>query len=264
MLKVVPLHAFNDNYIWAIQSHAGSRLWVVDPGDPNVVLTYCEEQGLSLKGILITHHHPDHTGGVAKLVEQFDCPVLGFKDARFKGITKAYAQGDDFELDNTRFEVIEVPGHTLDHIAFFSPAQDTHEIPWLFCGDTLFSGGCGRLFEGSPAQMHASLGRLSALPDTTNIYCAHEYTLSNLAFARTVEPGNTALLDHIGDCEQKRADNQPTIPTRLGLEKDINPFLRANASEVIAFAKERMGTDTNITVSEVDVFAEVRKAKDQF
>jgi hydroxyacylglutathione hydrolase len=181
------------------------------------------ERGLTLTAILLTHHHADHVGGVPGLLAQYPVPVYGPHNPAIAGITHPLAEGDSVTLPQLglTMSVLEVPGHTLDHIAYVSP-----ENGWLFCGDTLFAGGCGRLFEGTPAQMVASLAKLTSLPDETAVYCAHEYTLSNLKFAQEVEPENMALLQRISVEQKKREQNQATVPTFIALEKSTNPFLR--------------------------------------
>lgn len=213
--------AFADNYLWLI--HDGVQAAVVDPGDAAPVLAALDAHKLSLAAILLTHHHADHVGGVASLLQRFRVPVFGPAGEAIEGITIPLSEGDaatipELELAMT---VLDVPGHTRGHIAYVAPEQG-----WLFCGDTLFAGGCGRLFEGSPAQMADSLGKLAALPDATEVYCAHEYTLSNLRFAAEIEPENDALAARIQSEQAKRDQGRPTIPSTIGLEKSTNPFLR--------------------------------------
>ena len=220
-LSVLAIPAFADNYLWLI--HDGVNAAVVDPGDAGLVLDVLRERGLTLTAILLTHHHADHAGGVPGLLAQHPVPVYGPHNPAIAGITHPLSEGDRITLPELglSLSVLEVPGHTLDQIAYV--AADTG---WLFCGDTLFAGGCGRLFEGTAAQMAASLAKLSALPDETAVYCAHEYTLANLKFAREVEPGNVNLLARISAEEKKREQNQATVPSFIGLEKSTNPFLR--------------------------------------
>lgn len=213
--------AFADNYLWLI--HDGVQAAVVDPGDAAPVLAALDAHKLSLAAILLTHHHADHVGGVASLLQRYRVPVFGPAGEAIEGITIPLSEGDaatipELELAMT---VLDVPGHTRGHIAYVAPEQG-----WLFCGDTLFAGGCGRLFEGSPAQMADSLGKLAALPDATEVYCAHEYTLSNLRFAAEIEPENDALAARIQSEQAKRDQGRPTIPSTIGLEKSTNPFLR--------------------------------------
>ena len=220
-LSVLAIPAFADNYLWLI--HDGVHAAVVDPGDAGPVIDTLQQRGLALTAILLTHHHADHVGGVPDLLARFPVPVYGPHNPRIAGISRPVAEGDRVVLPEPGLElsVLAVPGHTLDHIAYVASDQG-----WLFCGDTLFAGGCGRLFEGSPLQMTQSLAKLASLPDQTAVYCAHEYTLSNLKFAREVEPENVDLLARISAEEKKREQNQPTVPTFIGLEKSTNPFLR--------------------------------------
>lgn len=262
MLKISPIHAFHDNYIWCIYNPQNLKAVVVDPGDAQAVIDYLEANQLTLEAILITHHHPDHIGGLSKLSAQYSPTVYGFRDANFKGVTRAFADGEDFELLGRYWQIITVPGHTLDHIAFYSPAQASDETPWLFCGDTLFSGGCGRLFEGTPAQMRASLSRISKLPSETLVFPAHEYTLANLEFALHVEPDNKDTQAYQAACQKKRSGNQATLPSTLLTESKINPFLRWDQPGVHDFARKQAAQDT--TLSEDEVFALVRQAKDHF
>ena len=221
-MNLLPLPAFADNYIWML--HDGHQAVVVDPGDSAPVVQALQRQGLQLTAILVTHHHADHVGGVDALREATGASVYGPARERVPEPLVRLAEGDTVDVLGLRFQVLDVPGHTAGHIAYYCAAIDG--APLLFCGDTLFSGGCGRLFEGTPAQMLDSLDRLAALPGDTRVCCTHEYTLSNLKFARTVEPGNTALLHYSNQCEALRAGDQPTLPSSIALERDINPFLR--------------------------------------
>lgn len=213
--------AFQDNYLWLI--HDGAHAAAVDPGDAAPILAALEAHRLSLAAILLTHHHADHVGGVPELLRHHPVPVFGPRAEAIAGVTQPLAQGDRVTLARPALQlsVLEVPGHTRGHIAYVAAAQG-----WLFCGDTLFAGGCGRLFEGTPAQMTASLAKLAALPDDTQVYCAHEYTLSNLRFAQHVDPRNAALATRVVAEQAKRERGQPTVPSSIGLEKLTNPFLR--------------------------------------
>lgn len=221
MLSVLAVPAFQDNYLWLI--HDGKHAAVVDPGDAMPVLAALERHQLSLAAILLTHHHHDHVDGVPALLDRFDAPVFGPRNESIPGVTHPLGEGDSITIPemSLQFDVLEVPGHTRDHIAYIEWKQK-----WLFCGDTLFAGGCGRLFEGTPEQMVTSLSKLAALPDEMQVFCAHEYTLANLKFAREVEPGNPALEVRLAAEQAKRERNIPTLPSSIGLEKATNPFLR--------------------------------------
>lgn len=256
MISITPVEAFQDNYIWALHNAAGQCV-VVDPGDAQVVESFLAQQKLQLAAILITHHHPDHTGGLKALCAQRDIPVYGPHNPTIHGITQACGNGDHVALNmlGLSFQVLEVPGHTLDHIAFYC-ADDK----LLFCGDTLFHCGCGRLFEGTPEQMLQSLDTLAALPGDTGIYCTHEYTLANMAFARAVEPDNTALQTAQQKAQARREQQQPTLPAQLDEQLRINPFLRSRQAPVMAAARSRGATGDD----PVSVFAHIRQWKDSF
>ena len=228
-LSVLALPAFKDNYLWLI--HDGVNAAVVDPGDAGPVLAALAEHGLTLTAILLTHHHADHTGGVPALLAHAAVPVFGPRNDGIAAVTHPVGQGDQLDVPGLALslQVIEVPGHTLGHIAYTSLEQH-----WLFCGDTLFAGGCGRVFEGSPAQMAESLGKLAALPGDTLVYCAHEYTLSNLRFAKAVEGGSAALGARIVSDTAKREAGQSTVPSTIALELATNPFLRYTEPEIAA------------------------------
>ena len=246
MTLLHPIPALTDNYIWAL--HDGAQAWVVDPGQAEPVLAWLAAQRLQLAGILLTHHHGDHTGGVAALRAATAAPAWGPTGEPLPDGVQRVRGGERVALLGRSFEVIEVPGHTAGHIAWycagFAPASIAGPVGrppdpasargqllgpegLLFCGDTLFSIGCGRLFEGSPAQMLASLDRLAALPDSTLVCCTHEYTLANLRFARALEPEHPGLADHQRWCERQRQAGRPTLPSRIGLERALNPFLRS-------------------------------------
>ena len=254
--QVSAIPAFTDNYLWLI--HDDQHAAVVDPGDAAPVLAALQANNLKLDAILLTHHHADHVGGVQILLQKFDVPVYGPANEKIAGITNKLRQADQVELKapHIQFSVIDVPGHTAGHIAYYAAEQD-----WLFCGDTLFAGGCGRLFEGTAAQMTASLAKLSALPDSTLVYCAHEYTLSNLRFALAAEPENSALQERFSVEEEKRAHGIATVPSLLGLEKSTNPFLRNQESRVIdqLIAQGRLHTRDPI-----EAFAALREWKNTF
>ncbi len=256
MPVLTPLPAFSDNYIWML--HDGRTAWVVDPGDAAPVLTALHSHGLALGGILVTHHHADHVGGVQALRPVLNGPVFGPARERIPEPFTPLNDGDVVELLGLRFQVIDVPGHTAGHIAY---AQlDAAAEPLLFCGDTLFSAGCGRLFEGTPAQMSNSLARLATMPADTRVCCTHEYTLSNLKFATAVEPGNVDVLHHTRACQALRQAGQPTLPSSMDLERRINPFLRCSEPAVVAAAR-RQGADNDDAVA---VLAALREWKNRF
>lgn len=254
MITVHPLPAFTDNYIWALRR--GDEVIVVDPGDGAVVQTFLDAGALRLAAIVITHHHPDHTGGIALLRGHWDVPVYGprAEHDRIRDLTELLDDGDHVELFGERYEVIAVPGHTLGHIALYGAGR-------LFCGDTLFSAGCGRLFEGTPAQMHRSLQKLAALPPDTAVYCTHEYTQANLAFANAVEPDNDDLQARINEVRHLRDSAQPSLPSTIDLERRHNPFLRCEEPAVRAAAQRHAGRELADATA---VFAELRSWKDGF
>jgi hydroxyacylglutathione hydrolase len=258
-MTLVPLPAFADNYIWMLQD--GSHAIVVDPGDAQPVFDALAREQLQLAAILVTHHHADHTGGVAALHAATGAPVFGPARERIPEPFRPLQDGEHAEVLGLRFAVIDVPGHTAGHIAYFLPAGQGR-APLLFCGDTLFSGGCGRLFEGTPAQMLASLDSLAALPSDTRVCCAHEYTLSNLRFAKAVEPANADLTQYIAHCESLRAQGQPTLPAQLATERRINPFLRSREATVLQAVREH--AELSADAAEAEVFAALRQWKNDF
>lgn len=255
-LQIHAVPAFSDNYLWTLVR--GADAVVVDPGDGAVVQAFLEARQLQLRAILITHHHPDHIGGLALLRERWDVPVYGpaAEAGKIKLLTATLDDGAALEVLGERYEIMALPGHTLGHIAYYS-AQGRR----LFCGDTLFSAGCGRLFEGTPQQMHASLSRLGALPGDTAVYCTHEYTQSNLRFALAVEPDNAALQARDAEVARLREAGQPSLPSRIDAELRFNPFLRSAVPAVRAAAEAQAGVALE---DEVEVFAALRRWKDGF
>jgi hydroxyacylglutathione hydrolase len=255
-MHLIPIPAFADNYIWLI--HNGQDALVVDPGDAQPVLDTLQSLGLQLRNILVTHHHADHVGGVDLLRDRTQAVVTGPAGEDIPQPATGVGAGDRVQALGLNFSVMDVPGHTAGHIAFFCDAFEG--APLLFCGDTLFSGGCGRLFEGTPAQMLHSLDQFAALPGHTRVCCTHEYTLSNLRFARAVEPNNVALAHYQSQCEALRAQNQPTLPSLISTELAINPFLRSRQAEVVQAMQARDASAQD----EVAVFAALRAWKNNF
>ena len=259
MFDILPLPAFNDNYIWLIKDAATRQAVVVDPGDAAPVLAWLDANpDWRLTDILITHHHNDHTGGIAALKQRTGARVSAPADERISAVDLPLTDAQHLAVLGARFEVLRVPGHTAGHIAFHVPG----ERPLLFSGDTLFSAGCGRLFEGTPSQMLSSLLRLAGLADATEIYCGHEYTLSNLRFAQAVEPENVAIQQALAETQQLRDAQRPTLPSTLGRERRINPFLRTRESSV----RQRLQEEREVAAdaSEDTYFAALRGWKDTF
>ncbi|WP_341501606.1 hydroxyacylglutathione hydrolase [Gallaecimonas sp. GXIMD4217] len=252
--RVYGIPAFKDNYIWAVETTTDG-VAVVDPGDGQVVLDWLAASGRQLTAILITHHHRDHTGGLAQLLARYRVPVFGPGNEPIDGITAPVKEGDQVHIGGPwHFGVIEVPGHTRGHIAFFGHGT-------LFCGDALFSGGCGRLFEGDAATLHHSLQKLAALPGPTRVYCAHEYTQANLRFAQQIEPSNEALAQYVEEVDALRQADAATLPSTIARERDINPFLRVTEPSVITAAQAYSGEACE---SPEAVFAALRRYKDAF
>lgn len=256
MITVTALPAFSDNYLWLLAREG--RAAIVDPGDATVVMAALEARSLKLDAILITHHHPDHIGGLAALAAATGATVYGprAESTKIKGLQVLLDDHDQVRLEGlgVTLDVLAVPGHTLGHIAYFEPLQKL-----LFCGDTLFIGGCGRLFEGTPAQMHDSLARLAALPGETAVYCAHEYTLANYDFMATVEPGNTAIADEFDRLQALRAQGIATVPGTIAGERSRNPFLRSADPALAAEMSSRSGKKI---VDSIEVFTALRRLKD--
>ncbi|MCG7598336.1 hydroxyacylglutathione hydrolase [Halomonas sp. McH1-25] len=255
MMSVIPIPAFSDNYIWLLLQDNSTEVAVVDPGDAHPVIDYLEREGLRLSTVLVTHHHHDHTGGLAELAKRYSPRIIGPENPQIKEIDERVGEGDSCRVLGRRFEVMAVPGHTLDHIAFF--AAGTPSL--LFCGDTLFCGGCGRLFEGSPEQMYRSLTRLAKLPEETMVFAAHEYTLANLRFAQAADPDNAARDRHLLECQRARESNRATLPTTIARERQINPFLRVEDKRVQATAATQGESDTPLAT-----FTTLRAWKDNF
>ncbi len=253
MFNVIRIPAFKDNYIWLLRKGASAA--VVDPGDARPVLDLLDREGLSLASILVTHHHADHQGGVVELLAHYPAEVFGPAAESITGLSRPLSGGETVRIAacDVEFQVIAVPGHTLGHIAYYGAGC-------LFCGDTLFAGGCGRLFEGTAAQMADSLARLAALPDETAVYCAHEYTQANLRFALAVEPGNRRLQRRVHEVARARASGLATVPSTMAIEKASNPFLRCGEPEVAASARRRAPA----AADEVAVFAALREWKNSF
>ena len=261
-MHLLALPAFQDNYIWLLHDAQGQAL-VVDPGDDAPVREALARHDLQLKAILVTHHHADHVGGVDALREATGCAVFGPAYETLPEPCTRLSGGDTLELLDMRFEVLDVPGHTAGHIAYFAP--EAPGGPLLFCGDTLFSGGCGRLFEGTPAQMLASLDALAALPGQTRVCAAHEYTLSNLRFALAVEPDNAELIDYHARCQSLRERDVPTLPSSISVERQINPFLRSRQPAVVQAVQAHAGLNNTVrTPDDAAVFAALREWKNNF
>jgi hydroxyacylglutathione hydrolase len=259
-MKLLALQALTDNYIWML--HNGTEALVVDPGESASVFEALQSLQLTLVGILVTHHHPDHVQGITPLLKVLNGDVYGPAFNRHTATTRALQEGDTFELLGLQFDVWEVPGHTNDHIAFYLPPsiQGASFPSCMFVGDTLFSAGCGRVFNGTVEQLYRSLQRIASLPKDLLIYCSHEYTLSNLRFAQAVEPDNALIQEHTDVCQTLRQSNQPTLPTTLELEHQINPFLRCMQTSVVktAVLHGALSTDS------LSVFATLRQWKNRF
>ncbi|UVW27018.1 hydroxyacylglutathione hydrolase [Massilia sp. H6] len=258
-LSILTVPAFNDNYLWLI--HDGRHAAVVDPGDAGPVRAALAAHQLSLTAILLTHHHADHIGGVPGLLAEWPVPVYGPRNDGIELVSHALGEGERIDVAglDLQLDVLEVPGHTLGHIAYVRRTPGAH---WLFCGDTLFAGGCGRLFEGTPRQMADSLAKLAALPDETLVYCAHEYTVANLRFAQAVEPGNEGLALRMQDATARRGTRLPTVPSTIGLEKGTNPFLRYTEPGIVRTLVEAGKLPVGATP--LEAFAALRQWKNVF
>ena len=257
--QITAIPALKDNYIWAI--HRGQHAVVIDPGETAPVLEFLDHRGLLPDAILCTHRHNDHIGGIAKLRELYNVPVYGRRHSGNPHITHDLREGDQLKLDalGIQFDILEIPGHLDDHIAYLAPGI-------LFCGDTLFGAGCGRNNEGGPAKLHHSLQRLARLPDTTRIYCGHEYTAANLRFALACEANNIEVQNRIIATDTLREQNLPTLPSTIALEKSTNPFLRCTQPEIIRTLQQRglIGASEPPGISELAVFTALREWKNHF
>ena len=253
MLSVEPIKAYTDNYIWLVSTNEGSI--VVDPGESKEILNLIDTNKIDLKGVLITHHHYDHTNGLLDLTNKMNLEVYGPK--KIEGINNIVKESDKFSLIGIDFEVIEIPGHTLDHLAFYS---SNNRDPILFCGDTLFAGGCGRVFEGTFEQMFKSLKKISNYPKETKIFCGHEYTLSNLKFALEADEDNKQLADEYINVKKLISSDIPSLPTNLNKELKVNPFLRCNEINI----KNKVIDKFDIIDDELEIFTALRKWKDNF
>ena len=253
MLSVEPIKAYTDNYIWLVSTNEGSI--VVDPGESKEILNLIDSNEIDLKGVLITHHHYDHTNGLLDLTNKINLEVYGPK--KIEGINNIVKESDKFSLIGIDFEVIEIPGHTMDHLAFYS---SNNKDPILFCGDTLFAGGCGRVFEGTFEQMFKSLKKISNYPKETKIFCGHEYTLSNLKFALEVDEDNKQLADEYINVKKLISSDIPSLPTNLNKELKVNPFLRCNEINI----KNKVIDKFDIIDDELEIFTALRKWKDNF
>ncbi|RXJ71465.1 hydroxyacylglutathione hydrolase [Veronia nyctiphanis] len=252
MLSVTSIPAFTDNYIWLLNNDDNQCI-VVDPGDATPVINHLKNRSFELVGVLITHHHADHTGGIDTLTRQWPgIPVYGPENESIAGVTHKLHEASSFELLGATFNVLDVPGHTRGHIAYLTGGK-------VFCGDTLFSAGCGRLFEGTPKQMLQSLQKLKSLPDETEVYCTHEYTAANLRFATTVDASNSTLLSYEKSVRELRKKGLITLPSSIGVEKAINPFLRCDNDDVINAVSHRKDVS-----NELETFTELRRWKDEF
>ncbi|MGE5172056.1 MAG: hydroxyacylglutathione hydrolase [Rudaea sp.] len=257
MATIIPIPAFRDNYIWVVRN--GGLAAVVDPGDATPVLAWLDAHGVKLAAILATHHHADHVGGVPALRARYDVPVFGPAHESIPQRTHALSEGDRIDVPGVdlTLSILDIPGHTAGHIAYCARAPE----PLVFCGDTLFAAGCGRLFEGTPSQMWSSLGKLAALPAATHVYCGHEYTLANLRFAAAVEPANDDIRVRTLNERAKRERDEPTLPSTIGMELATNPFLRAARPDVMARAAAQAGRTID---DAVDAFATLRAWKNAF
>jgi len=252
MLQIWPVPVFSDNYVWILENAETNRVTVVDPGDGQPVIAALDERGLEVGAVLLTHHHQDHVGGLAEIIRRYHPAVYGSGDDSVSGIDHPVGDGDTVSTADFDLEVVALPGHTINHLGYIG-------LEIAFVGDTLFAGGCGRVFEGTPIQMHDSLSRLAALVPETKAYCAHEYTVSNLRFAQAVEPGSEILARRLEASETARAADQPTVPSTIAYELETNPFLRCSEPAVVAAAEVQAGQTLQ---PGAEVFAVLRAWKD--
>lgn len=256
MLEIIPLPALKDNYIWLLKNKASGHVAIVDPSEAEPVLKLIKSEELTPIALLITHHHWDHVSGIAGITEKYDIPVYTPKTESIDGSTHPVGEGEVIPLDelDLKLSILDVPGHTSGAVAYYTDGM-------VFSGDTLFTAGCGRMFEGTPPQMHASLSKFKALPDDTLLYCGHEYTVSNLQFATTIEPENKEIQRRLTQTKQLIDNKQPTVPSTLKVEKETNPFLRCEQTSVINAATKHSGKKLD---KPHEVFAEIRSWKDSF
>lgn len=256
MLEILPLSAFKDNYIWILINHKLKACAIVDPGEAEPVLEFLHEHPYTLKAVLITHHHWDHVSGVEDLCAGNELTVYGPANSAIPRLDVPLAEGDNVVIEDIdiEFKVAHIPGHTLDHIAYYNDEQ-------LFCGDTLFSAGCGRLFEGSADQMANSLARLAALPESTQVYCGHEYTINNLEFAKAVEPENLAIAERLEICHLLRDSGKPTLPSTIEIERATNPFIRLNEPSILQMASKQVNREISDPVQALSI---IRQWKDRW
>ncbi len=254
-IEIIPIHALKDNYIWTIVNWQNKTVACVDPGEAIHLIEYLEQHDLVLSAVLVTHHHWDHTNGITKLLQHYDVPVYGPADEAVVGMTVPLQADDQVNLTELglRLNVLAIPGHTAGHIAYYAPGR-------LFCGDTLFAGGCGRIFEGTAGQLYNSLLKLAALPGSTLVYCGHEYTEANLRFAMMVEPDNQAIKQRLEAVKKIRSHGQASLPSPLAEELNTNPFLRCEVPEVVASAGHYLGKHLQ---DPIDVFATLRDWKNR-
>lgn len=260
-MRIIPLKAFHDNYIWVIFSPDGKQVSVVDPGDSRPVIKFLEDKQLNLSSILVTHYHNDHIGGVQQLKDRYHCHVYASKHDNLGFTDTALDEGDQINLfdDSYSFSIIHLPGHTMGHIGYYGHNQDGQNL--IFCGDTLFRAGCGRMFEGTPEIFYRSLQKLAELPENTLVYCTHEYTIANIAFAKSVEPHNRNLLELEENCQKLRNQDLETLPSTIASELKTNPFLRCSEPDVIQAAQQ--AADKSLS-DPVETFATIRRLKDNF